>query len=237
MIEPGVYRLCYRGGTVGECRRMGGPVGFLVGLAFKLVGKRGYYLWLPDPVLERICDEGELTAESRERLAPVVAAAAESGCSPIGFVRPPLPLSPVFRDAGAYWALCEDRRRILGAAYTHVQASGSAPPVRSTSLYGAMLRPDRRAVTVVTTRHTLDDLGWTQTVRLNTSRLADVAERLLAEARGDEVSFPDPHTAMASLDEHAREAWERKIARGLFLRVGEKEQARVIGEANMPRGR
>ena len=97
---------------------MGGPAGFVVGVVFKRVGKRGYRVWLPDPVLERIGDERALTEESRERLAPAVAAAAELDCSPIGFVRPPLPLSPVFRDAGTYWALCKDHKRIPGAAYT-----------------------------------------------------------------------------------------------------------------------
>lgn len=74
-------------------------------------------------------------------------------------------------------------------------------------------------------------------MRLGTSRLADVAERLPAEARGDQVSFADPYTAMVSLCEHARDAWERKIARGLFVRVSAQEQAGVLGEANVPADR
>jgi hypothetical protein len=155
VVTRGVYRLNYRGYSLAECWRLGGPMGLGPMLFWRLVGKRGDYLWLPAPEYGIACPKEQLTRETQEQLEPLVRETERLGYTRGMFWRPVRVLDHRIRDGGEYWALHEDGQRVLSAHYTHAEdAPGCAvTPERSVTLFGLFLTQDLRGTLIGTDKH------------------------------------------------------------------------------------
>lgn len=239
MIEPGIYRMCHGGATLAKCVRMAGPLGVLGGLLLKLLRKRGVWVWLPDPIAERACVEDELSEECRRHLAPCLPDAAELGFHVISFVLAPRLADARFKDAGALWALHEDGRRILGAAYVHAQMRPDLPAMKRVTRYCSFLSPDLRATAVSSTKAGFDDPGWSLSIRLPGADFRTLDARLqgeLSKHTGPVLEMASAEEALGALSLREEQWHERQVARGLYVKVSAEEQERLLREAGREGG-
>lgn len=241
MVEPGVYRMSWSGLTLAECWRFGGLWRFPIALGLKLCGHRGDWIWLPIPTADSVCTEDQLTEACRGYLATALSDAPLLGYRLIAFCRPVLPMDPSFRDSGGFWALHDDGRRVLSAFYSHVQATTTPPPpaTRGVSTFCTFSTPDLHSTTVTDAKVGLDDPGRRRSIRLPGADIATLDRRLqeeLSRHSGPVLRMESPQEALEVISRREQGWYERQVARGLYVKVSEEEQAMLLQEAADRRG-
>lgn len=236
MIDSGVYRMNFRGLSLGEARRLGGKAGFLPAMILKLLGKKGSYLWLPPRDTERQCTREELSADARARMLPAVAELESLGYRSGLFSRLAISLDPAFKDGASYRALHEDGRRVFYVAYLRQETGGPRGVVRrdAVNLFGLFMTEGGIATVVLNTCQYLDDDGTSDVIQVDATDPAAVAQRLareLEKARWPVRRFASIEEAAAATAERDERAWLARIRRGLVVRVPLEEESRIVTTA------
>ena len=230
MIEPGVYQVHYRAATLRECWRIAGPGLFHVSLAWKLLGQRGQYLWLPPSEAAVPCGADTLSQDARAHLAPVVEQLQRLGYTRGLFIRHARNLNPNARDAGAYQALHDDGMRVFSAAFVHMVCD-PAPALKTVALSGLLIAEDLSGTLVLDHRYYLDNGLWSRVIRLKPVGLEGIHARIQQElqaARGPLRRFATLDELRAAIDERSDRWYERLIQRGLCRKVPADEEREVL---------
>jgi hypothetical protein len=238
MTEPGVYELHYRRASLGEIWRMsdviGGPrtLAFVIGLAMKLLGKRGQRAWLPPSETLADCADEDLTEEARAHLAPVVEQLGRLGYRRGSFRRVARNVSPSIRDAAAFRALHDDGRRAMVVLYMHY-AHGTDPRVpvcRRVCLSGLVVAEDLTGTAVHDHAFHFDPV-LTRAIRVGPVGAEGIDSRLRQEMAAMSKplrEFATPEELQTVLDERVERSYEQLLRRGLYQRMPEEEEQELL---------
>lgn len=235
MLERGVYRQNFRGLTLGECWRFGGPVGFPVALILKAIKFPGEHVWLPAEEAERPCAEAELPDDARIHLSAAADRLRRLGYAPGRFSRLVLNLDRNSRCAAGYLALHSDGRRVMHCAYIHYRNVKANVPIEMqvVAAFGSIFLEDSRVITVANNKNFMDGEPGRRFIPLYGADVEKVDARLAREMEAQVRPvrrFPDVDAAYEAGMASDRAAWESRIARGLFHKVPEDEALRVLDE-------
>ena len=232
MTAPGVYQLNYRRASPRELWRMSGlprPLTFPTAILLKLLGKRGQRVWLPPSQTLADCAEEDLTEEARGHLAPVVQQMGRLGCRRGAFRRLARKLDPGIRDMGALRALHDDGRRIMVVIYFRYGTLG----VTQVRLSGSAIAEDATGTAVLDHDYHFDPV-LNRTICAGPVGVEGIDRRLQKEmaAVGKPLRrFATLEDVRAVLEERAERAYERLIERGLYERIPEDEERRMLAQS------
>ncbi len=230
--------MCYRGLSLEDCWRVGGPLGFPILLTWRLLRTRGQWRYLPIAAADYPCAEDDLTPRCREHLAPTLAEAPRLGCSLVSYSRDPRLKDPSFADGGGFWALHEDRRRILGGFYCRTETETASRPVAVEHVvrYCLFLTPELRSTSVTDSRQGICDPGWARVIRLPGAGPDALDRRLQEELLSHTkavLQVTGPEEAVGLLSQREARVYERYVARGLYVRVSPEEERRILEESGV----
>lgn len=232
-MKRGVYRVCFKGLTLNEAWRLGGPVGFVIAMIMKFTGKMGDTQWLPAHEAEKACPEGDLSPDALEGLRPVIQEATRLGYSQGLFMKVVINVSQDTREAYAYHALHQDG--IRSAYLAHVW-SGPGQGRRVQTLTVGAIRRNLSPLQVVNHKQYLDDGGWSKIIRLEGQGLQALDARLKSEIssnlRGFK-SFQNIEEFRALVAQGEAKIWDGRIRRGLFVKVSSEEEKSLLEQRGL----
>lgn len=217
-MKPGVYRMNFRGLSLAECWRFSrGPVKFTIALGLKAIGFSGSPMWLPPHEGEADCAEGDLSAEARERLLPLVAELQALGYARGCFSRAARTFDPHMKQGFAYRALHDSGQRSLFIGFVQNDSSGTLTTTVAPT--GAMVLGDGTSVEFVNHHNYFDGTKTAWKVAVEGAKVADLDAAMLAYARRQRSPlrvFATLEEMKAFNDQAEAVLWETRIARGLM---------------------
>lgn len=216
-MKSGVYQMCYRGLSMAEARRLGrGPFGFLIIFLSKLVGRRGGLSWLPAHESERPCSEADLTPTAMRVFMPVVSEARRlgytDGCLSVMSVK----LDRTTKEAFGYFALHQDKRRMIFIGYSWYESDFASNQVVAIS--GNMEGLDGIQYDFVDHAHYFDPLPITKKIYVRDRGLNAINDAMLKHLKSCEVkAFADYAEMKRDSDEGNMRLWDERVARGLYV--------------------
>lgn len=216
-MEPGPYKIQFRGLSLGELWRFSGfnPWVFTVSLVLKLVNFKGSELWLPVHESEQICEPEDLGL-AEPYLLPVVEQARALGYETGHFVRMIRTQDDLMRQSRGYYALHNDGIRQLTIGFTVTDAPGLPPS--SISVSGCVTLRNGHDMEFMDNNNYMDAPGIVTNTPIKGKGVEAVDRALVAflakpgtEARrfGSFAEWRD------FAKEQALRVWDARVARGL----------------------
>ncbi len=195
----------------------------------------GRWRYLPVPAADYPCTEDDLTERCRQHLAPTLPELPRLGYSLVSYSCDPGRRDPSFADGGGFWALHEDRRRILGCIYSRSEATAGPKQVVVDHVvrYCLFFTPDFHWTAVTDNKQGISDSGWARVIRLPGADVDALDRRLQQELltySGAVLELTGPEEAVRVLSRREELVYERYVHRGLYVRVSPEEERRLLEE-------
>jgi hypothetical protein len=230
-ITPGIYQICFGGMTFGECRRSGGGIiGFILRLFFKLINQRSVYLWLPGFDAERVCDIGEFSEKAIGNLMLLVDRLKEYGYENGQFTKMGINVVKGSTYLGSYYVLNNDCVRFVLIFSFKLND-------KPCQIITAGFFTEDMFITDVTTQQSGFDGGDEDNCKTITLPRNTNMNRVLACLDEEFKAVSKPIKKFSSVTDlkqtldlitNKRDCYN--INRGLYKKVSDKEQARVLKE-------
>lgn len=233
VITPGIYQFHYRGMTLRECWHLGsGLIGCILGLFFKLIDKKHFYVWLPAFQTEEICGEDELSRQAVKQMRPIIENLYRNGYRQGRYYKLTLNVEKTFKDVGLYRAIHDDRQRFAQVTYTHIDINSKE--IKRVCTVAAVFTEDLLSLTVANNKEFFDDVSCYKSIVLPDNIKSD---RILSRLDQEISDMSAPIKTFDSFDDLVNiiyavdnETWSRKIKRGLYKKIPESKERRILEE-------
>jgi hypothetical protein len=231
MAPPGYYKTDVRATTISEMVRFRGwlmlPFTFILTRFF--MRPRGG-VWMPGLCAEMECRVDELSALFWEATQSERSAFDQLGFAPCVYTRLKRNLNPMYLDEGGIAYLHSDRSYVGTLVYGRIQVPSPSNRIRVSIVVGFTAAFETGSLSFTNSKNRFDPLPGRDSVRVKSSEPAVIYERFLSRLRIQPRTpriFADCNEVRAWLDECRLEAFEARVARGLYVRMSDAEVAQA----------
>lgn len=216
--------MSFRGLTIAEAWRFGKePFKFIIALVLKAMAFKGPKQWLPPEACEKFCDETQLSPKAVAHLVPLVQRARALGYTHGKFGTLTRNLDPHTKEGFSYLALHQDGMRTVFIGFVSSDSSGT---VRDTvAVTGSLCSDAYDDIEFVNHGNYMDGTRTSRKIRVKGQQLEDIDRAMLdyiGKSRAAIRHFPSFDQMKAHAVAMSHKAYETRIARGLFVYVGEQ---------------
>lgn len=217
MVKPGVYQTAFSGLTFSELWRMGGPLGFISGVYFKLTGYKTGEVHLPSSHFQKPIADKEVEPHLMEKVADLVTQAKRIGYDQYSFFTSPKDESNV--DGIAFIAINGECTLFIGYVKTRYFVNGKEYFKDGTVSTGSVEWQDNTSTAFVTHNFYLND-PVTNHIRVKANTIYDL-HRVMRDHIRSQKKAPKHFSTFAEFTTHMNQATnaseKRKVDRGLYV--------------------
>lgn len=220
MIKPGVYQTCFRGLTFPELWRMGGPVGFLSGLFFKLTGFTSGEAHLPSSHFQQPIPVEEVEPHLIENIADLVTQAKRIGYDKYSYFTSPNNESS--EEGIAFIAINGECTLFIGYVKTRYTLNGKTYFKEGTVSTGALAWQDDTSTVFVNHNHYFDD-PYTTHIKIKSKDIYELHREMINHKRSQRkvpIHFSGFTEFMQHMNRNNDRSEQAKIDRGLYVFKG-----------------
>lgn len=217
MIKRGVYQTSFKGLTFSELWRMGGPIGFLPGVFFKLTGFKSGELHLPSSHFQRPIPEEEVEAHLIDKIADWVEQAKRIGYDRCSYLTYPKNETNV--EGVAFIAINGECTLFIGYVKTRYTLNGKTHYKEGKVSTGALEWQDGTSTVFVNHNNYFDDPHTTHII-IKTKDIFDLHREMLNYKRSQR-KVPIQFSSFSEFTKHMNSKNDksemRNIERGLYV--------------------